>query len=354
MFRLGVIGIRGQAGLWARGASSQPGWQLSFCYHPDRNRHDAQLPLRQTDSFQQLLKSSEAIVIASPTFTHIGYLKRLAEASYPGIVLVEKPVVATLLECTQLLDHFPRSFLNRVYVAQNWRFYPWVRKMRRLIEPSVQQKKVISADFQLTHDFGYKPGYRRSWRSERKTHPIGPAETQGIHLVDLIHYFFGPVDWIVGQVTNIARAGSAPDTASLFLMTKSGVACSIHTSYAAPVAYAVQVVTSQRILSYRNGTLQEQHRSMPRSNQRSQPSSGKTLLTVKLDGLLAVPIRQQLAALRRCLEGGSGSSLVPLFQGIANAAVLAGWAEDPSPNRLLRLSENRIYQRTVRSFRSRA
>ena len=101
--RLGVIGRRGQAGLWAQAASEASGWELGSCYHPE------------TSGWTAFLKGSDAIVIASPTSTHAGYLRRLS-GEFRGPVLVEKPVAASWEECRVLLRDLPPSFLKRLYV----------------------------------------------------------------------------------------------------------------------------------------------------------------------------------------------------------------------------------------------
>ena len=320
--RLGVIGRRGQAGLWAQAADSTPGWRLGSCYHPN------------TSVWKEFLKGSDAVVIASPTATHPFYLRRLAK-EFRGPVLVEKPVAATWKECDRLLRDLRPSFLKRVYVTHNWRVYPWVGKMRELL----RNGPILSAEFHLTHDFGFKPGYGDSWRSRKESHPVGPAETQGIHWIDLAHLLFGPVESVSGGVRRVGRVGSAPDTASIFLKMRSGVRCSIHTSYVGPVAYYARVVTTRSILTYRDGLLEIQRQPAPKAGAISRPAPSRTLLRVSLADLRLQPLVRQLRELHLSLEEKTGRrcSLVPVRQGIANVVVLETFARSLRARRPLTL-----------------
>ncbi len=349
MIKLGVVGIRGQAALWAQAASQSPGWRVRYCYHPVRSRHQAGLPFEQTDRLDDLIRTCDTVVIASPTYTHFHYLRALEKRGYPGPLLVEKPIVGSLKQCESLLRTFPKSFLLRVYVAHNWRFYPWVRRMYEILN-SPAGRGAISADFQLTHDYGFKPGYLRSWRSQDKHHPVGPAETQGVHLIDLIHYLFGPLDWVGGNTVKRGSAGSAPDTASMFLMTKSQVSCSIRTSYVAPASQYARVVAPGFILTYRDGALLLQKRSHVNPKARSQPPAEQILLRTRPDALLSEPMRHQLKSLSHLLDHKGSNGLISAYQGIANAAVLGGFAQSLERQGPCFLSKMPIYLRTVRHF----
>lgn len=337
MLRLGVIGRRGQAALWTQAASKTRGWKPILCYHPQMG----------LSSWKKLLCESDAVVIASPTSTHLNYLRRLSR-DYPGIVLVEKPIVASLKECRALLREAPPFFLKRVYVAHNWRFYPWVKKIREILRRD-SGTPVLSAYFQLTHDYGFKPGYASSWRSQKKSHPIGPAETQGIHWVDLVHDLCGPIDWISGGAERVGRVGSAPDTASIFLRTRSGVFCSIHTSYVAPAAYFARVVTSRMILTYRDGILQIQKQPPARTDRPSRPAACRTLLSCSLGGLLLQPLVFQLKKLGQLLAGRRGrGELVTVREGIANVAALEGFARSLRRGKPYALKGLPLYVKSVK------
>lgn len=346
MPRLGIIGIRGQAALWALVASQAPGWRVGACYHPRRSSHNPRSSYFQTARLTELMARSDAIVIASPTPTHLEYLQALSRR-FRGPLLIEKPVVGSIKECRRLLRSVRGPALRRIAVTHNWRFQPWVGKIRAILKAE-GWRSAIAAEFHLTHDFAYKPAYRRSWRSKRNLHPVGPLETQGIHWIDIAHLLFGPVESIQAWAAHRAWTGSAPDTCSAILRMRGGVVCSIHTSYAAPLAHYARVVTSRSILTYQNGTLTLQRRPVPPPAGRSVPTPQRLLRCDSLDGLSTQPLRAQLALLR---QGGAAlGRMASCAQAMANVAVLAAATESIHRCRPVRMARIRGYSRWVRQF----
>ncbi len=346
--RLGIIGIRGQAALWARAASRTAGWRVSACYHPRRSRQDPASPHRQTDDLEELLSSSDAVLIGSPTPTHPGYLRLLARR-FGGAVLVEKPVAATLEECRNLARALPPSFQKGLVVTHNWRLYPWVQQTKRILDREGEDS-VIAADFHLTHDFAHKPAYRRSWRSRRGTHPIGPMETQGIHWIDIAHFLFGPVESVWGRAVNGAGTGTAPDTCSMILRMRSGPLCSIHTSYAAPMAHYGRILSAGSILTYRNGTLWLERRPQRPPPGRSRVPRARILSRQNLESLALETLSYQLRLLAARRDGRAENLPATFFQGIANVAVLSAFHRSLRTGGPIPMSRIPIYARSVRAF----
>lgn len=345
LHQLGIVGIRGQAALWAQTASQVEGWAVRACYHPDRSRHQGDSKFPQTDRLEELTQTCDAILIASPTPTHLDLLCRLSKL-FSGPVLVEKPILCSLRECQTFLKTVPSSFLEQVVVTHNWRFTPWVQKIKEIFG-RIDPESVISADFHLMHDFAYKPSYLRSWRSRQETHPVGPAETQGIHLIDLVHHLLGKLLWISGSRKNLAKTGTAPDTTSMLLMTQSGVACSLQTSYAAPASFYARLVTSSCILTQRDGRLTLQERPTPPTEGRSPAPPERLLLEQSLEESGVFALKQQLEDLSAKLAGTGSRSSVTAQQGMANIAVLEGLSESLQTGRPYFLEESPLYAQTV-------
>lgn len=346
MIRLGIIGLRGQAALWAKAARATPGFQLRCAYHPDRSRHLRRASFEQTDDLRRLVRCCDVLVIASPTHTHLAVLRRLAPI-FPGIVLVEKPVLFSLPECGWLLKHLPKSFRNRIYVAQNWRFLPWVEKIRSSLQGG-EGDRVLCAVFQMTHDFAFKPAYTASWRSDRKTHPIGPAQSQGIHFIDLVHQLLGPIRSLDAVACRLGKRGTAPDTASILLKTSRGQPCFLHTSYAAPASDHVRITTSRMILTYQDGVLKLQQVTRPALHRPSRPPRERVLFRAASEQLKTAPLRVQLQELRGYLEESRPMRLATLGQGIANVAVLAAAEKSIRLERPVFLKEFPLYAGTVK------
>ena len=348
MRRLGLIGVRGQAALWAK-ASAGTQWKTLLAYHPDPGRQDRAAGFPQTSRFSDLVRTCDAIVVSSPTPTHLDYLVRLS-SEFRGPVLVEKPIVATAEECGRLISSVPPRFFSRLFTAQNWRFYPWVAKIRE----AIAGHPVLAAELHLTHDLARKPAYAGSWRSRKKTHPIGPMETQGIHWIDLVHHLLGPIEWVSGRTVRLAGRGTAPDTGSMLLRTQAGTACTIHASYSAPVAYYGRFLTPEQILVYRNGTLTQERARVPVRAGRSRPSPAQTLFSADPERLLVQPLRDQLVLLSRLEKSGPGNGLISAWEGLANTAVLSAFERSARTERPVSLREIPLYRLCRARLRGRA
>jgi predicted dehydrogenase len=349
MYNVGIIGLTGQAAAWVKVVSANPSFQVKYLYHPDLTKHLLNSEIEQTADINSLITQCDLIIVSSPTHTHLGYLNQLG-MSYSGTVLVEKPVVGLQEDCGELLRTLPRSFLERVFVSHTFRFYPWVQKIDELLHAHPTDQ-YISAEIQLSHDFAFKPAYAHSWRSRAETHPIGPAETQGIHLIDLVHYFFGSLDWLAGQTLNLAGTGSAPDTASLMVCTQGRVMCALHTSYAAPVSQYLRICGINRIIEYRDGLLCLYARPAVPAEGRSRTSDGQVLMCLDPDTLQTGAMQELLNSVKGCMEGLSDPRLATIFQGIANVAVLAGYQQSLRLNTPCRLSRDNLYNRVVVDFK---
>jgi predicted dehydrogenase len=256
----------------------------------------------------------------------------------------------TAQECRAFI-HLPGRFQRRCFAAHNWRYTPWVGRLKRLLQARPAPLP-IWAQFQLSHDFAYKPAYRNSWRSQRQHHPLGPAQTQGIHWIDLIHLWFGPIEWVSGQVMNISRVGSAPDTATLFLKTRSGVACSIDTSYAAPVTQYARIVSSKQAWTCQEGRLVTERQAAARAGQLSRPPKSKVLLKRAAGDWMQASLGRQLIGLREHARGAHPRvPLVSMWEGMRNVLVLEAFARALKGNRRQSLSGLPLYRALWRKDR---
>ena len=107
---------------------------------------------------------------------------------------------------------------------------------------------------------------------------------------------------------------------------KSGVHCSIHTSYVAPVATYARILTSRSILTYSDGALQIQRQPAPKNGRRSQPAPRRLVLRVRLEDLQLQPMLRQLEELRSVLgRRTKRSALIHVREGMANVVALEGF-----------------------------
>lgn len=142
-------------------------------------------------SFQSLANAlvryrPDHVLIANATAGHAQTLRELERAGFPGGVLVEKPVFATL-------DDTPSLPGLNVFVAYNLRFHPLIQRLRE----SLLSRRLYSASFYAGH-------YLPQWRPERDyrlSYSTRRSQGGGVlrdlsHEIDLALWLCGPAQRI--------------------------------------------------------------------------------------------------------------------------------------------------------------
>lgn len=104
MFKVGVVGAGHMGGIHVRLLSGMQDVKISGLYdiQPDMaSTLASQYRLETFDSFEELLRESDAVIIASPTSTHHHYASMVVKAGKH--VFIEKPVAVNLREAENLL-----------------------------------------------------------------------------------------------------------------------------------------------------------------------------------------------------------------------------------------------------------
>lgn len=127
------------------------------------------------ENLPQALADVEAVVIASPTTTHLDYILQASESVKN--IFVEKPIADTLSKTLQVEQAVKLLGLN-LQVGFIERFNPAVEQMKRLVD---QSEQVVSIDFTRTNKL-----------SSRIT-DVDVVTDLMIHDIDLALHLNGPV-----------------------------------------------------------------------------------------------------------------------------------------------------------------
>lgn len=167
-------------------------------------------------SAAQMLRAvkPDGVVIATPTEHHLEPTLQSLDAG--AHVLVEKPIMADLTECEQIIAK--SEVTNRhVLVGHQRRYYGLVNKARELIQQG-EIGQLISVSGQWTvrkPDDYYTPEWRKEWHA-------GPILTNLIHEMDLLRYIAGEVVSISAETSNTALNFEKEDCAGLVLRFANG------------------------------------------------------------------------------------------------------------------------------------
>jgi UDP-N-acetyl-2-amino-2-deoxyglucuronate dehydrogenase len=169
----------------------------------------------------------EAVLIATPHPLHAGAAILAAES---GIhVLVEKPLAATLADCDAMLAAAKRGGVTLGVISQR-RFFEPVQRVKAAIDAGKIGRPVLGV-FSM---FSWRdPAYYRSdpWRGRWDAEGGGVLVNQSPHQLDLLRWFNGDVEEVVGYWANLNHPEvEVDDTAVVSIRFKNGGLGSIVTS----------------------------------------------------------------------------------------------------------------------------
>lgn len=204
------------AGLIGKKRGMQPGQnQLIGLYDPDRPRAAklaAELDTHAFESEEQLLASAADIVIVATTNNVLQplALKALRSGKH---VLIEKPAAISVTQLEELADEALRVG-RTVKVGFNHRFHPALLKLRELVDHGALGPLMF---LRARYGHGGRLGMEKEWRCQSDMSGGGELLDQGVHLLDLIHWFLGPLPLHSSLVTTSFWDTNVDDNAVLTL-----------------------------------------------------------------------------------------------------------------------------------------
>ena len=245
--QIGIIGINGQAARIIKIIKKTPKIQLSKIYY-HKKRKDKKIKII-TNNFNDLMKLN-AIIIASPTFTHINYLKKLR--NYKGYILVEKPAITKKKEGKQLLK-YSDNWKQRTFVNYNFNHSKIFEEIKKIINVK-KFGKPIKLMISTTHGLAFRNN--KNWRFDAKK-CRGVGEMNTCHFVKFATELFGEIKKYDKFEYNYAKRISKNnfDTVNLSFITKKNVFVNIFNSYATPLMNYIKVFFTNCIVLYDGETL---------------------------------------------------------------------------------------------------
>ncbi len=241
--QVAVIGKSGQAAQLISIVNKIDGVNLKWVYLPERV-NSKELPL--TDNFDKVLEC-QAVIIASPTYTHADYLRRFK--NFDGYILVEKPIVSTKEE-TEELRGYSDSWKKRIKVNYNFQHSQIIKILNLLINnPDFGQP--IALDVLTSNGLTFLEKYQSSWRANLK-YSFGVLELVGTHYINLAISLFGPIKNFEAHCQWKTKKGSQlpPDTVSLILMMEKDVRVNLYHSYAGPYLNRILFIGTNGYFDY--------------------------------------------------------------------------------------------------------
>jgi len=155
--------------------------------------------------------------IVTPPPTHLGFVKAAAKRGIP--VICQKPFAADLAGAEAALA-IAEEFGNPVIVHENFRFQPWYREIKRLLEDGALGTP-YQVSFRLRPGDGQGPDAYMDRQPYFQDMPRFLVHETAIHLIDVFRYLFGDIAAVTAHLTRLNPAISGED-AGIILFEFSG------------------------------------------------------------------------------------------------------------------------------------
>jgi UDP-N-acetyl-2-amino-2-deoxyglucuronate dehydrogenase len=239
-------------GMWGprlAAAAQRAGLEIVTCFARDETRREAfaqRFRCVAAPSLDEAIghPDVEGVVVATPNDVHEEHA--LACAAHGRHVFVEKPIADTVEAGERMRDACARAGVA-LMVGHAFRRLGAARRTRELID-SGALGEVVLAEANMSLPGSFKPG---AWRAHRARNPGGPIMQLGIHHVDTLAYWLGPVARAGGRFARVHTRADVDDAGVVTLEFGSGALGVVGGSYVSPKTMSLRLFGSEAVLDYR-------------------------------------------------------------------------------------------------------
>jgi myo-inositol 2-dehydrogenase/D-chiro-inositol 1-dehydrogenase len=168
----------------------------------------------------------DAVFISTPNSLHVPVCRTCVEKRIP--FFVEKPLSSTAAEALPLVESLRRAPLTHM-VGYVYRYYETFAKARALVGSNPLGKLVHVKGTMYVGQL-FREG--KGWRYDRKASGGGVLISQNSHLIDMLAWLFGPIEWVSGHVKSW-HSREVEDFCHSYLAFESGLSGFIDTTWSA-------------------------------------------------------------------------------------------------------------------------
>lgn len=142
-------------------------------------------------------------------------------------VFVEKPGSRTAEEMKKLVT-LAKKKGKKLAVGFNYRFFDAVDRAKNIVDGGKIGRVIF---LRLRHGHAGRPGYEKEWRMDKNMSGGGVLMDQGVHLLDLVNWFFGsPMKKATGILESLFWPATTEDNAFVVLESEKKQVASMHVS----------------------------------------------------------------------------------------------------------------------------
>ena len=248
MSRIAIVGT----GMWAprlAAAAERAGLELVTCFSRDKERRAGFAERFGCEPAATLAEAIghpgvEGVVLATPNDVHEE--QALACAERGRHVFVEKPIA----DSTEAGERMRRACADAgvtLMVGHAFRRLGAARRVKELVDEGALGR-VVLAEANMSLPGSFKP---EAWRAERERNPGGPIMQLGIHHVDTLAYWLGPLRGASGRFAHVHTHADIDDVGVVTLEFESGALASLTGSYVSPKTLSLRLLGTEAVLDYR-------------------------------------------------------------------------------------------------------
>jgi predicted dehydrogenase len=239
-------------GMWAprlAGAAERAGLQLVACYSRNerkRRQFAERFGCEPAASFEEAIEHPgvEGVLLATPNDVHEEQALACAEAGRH--VFVEKPI-ADSVEAGERMRNACAETGVTLMVGHAFRRLGAARRVKELLEDGALGH-VVLAEANMSLPGRFAP---EAWRARRERNPGGPIMQLGIHHVDTLAYWLGPVRRASGRFAHVHSQADIDDVGIVTLEFESGALATVTGSYVSPKTLSLRLLGTDAVLDYR-------------------------------------------------------------------------------------------------------
>jgi UDP-N-acetyl-2-amino-2-deoxyglucuronate dehydrogenase len=197
-------------------------------------------------SLQQAIEHPrvEGVLLVTPNDVHEE--QTLACAERGRHVFVEKPI-ADSIDAGERMRRACEEAGVTLMVGHAFRRLGAARRVKQLLDDGALGR-VVLAEANMTLPGSFKP---QAWRAHRDRNPGGPIMQLGIHHVDTLAYWLGPVTRASGRFAHVHADADIDDVGVVTLEFESGALGSLTGSYVSPKTFTLRLLGTEAVLDYR-------------------------------------------------------------------------------------------------------
>jgi UDP-N-acetyl-2-amino-2-deoxyglucuronate dehydrogenase len=239
-------------GMWAprlAEAAQRAGLSVVACHSRDEARRAAfadRFGCAAAATLEEAIEhpGADGVVVVTPNDVH--EQATLACAERGRHVFVEKPIADTV----QAGERMRAACLDAgvtLMVGHGFRRLGAARRTKELID-SGALGRVVLAEANMSLPGTFKGG---AWRAERTRNPGGPLMQLGIHHVDTLASWLGPVRRASGRFAHVHADADIDDVGVATLEFDSGALGVVTGSYVSPKTLSLRLLGTEAVLEYR-------------------------------------------------------------------------------------------------------